>query len=57
MSEQTFRNIDDLEQDKADEFVETQNFASLIKPVLEDYNKVEILEPIFEVIKQQRGYK
>ena len=29
----------------------------VVKPVLEDYNKVEVLEPIFEVIKQQREYK
>lgn len=29
----------------------------VVKPVLEDYNKVEKLDPIFEVIKQQREYK
>lgn len=29
----------------------------VVKPVLEEYNKVEKLDPIFEVIKQQREYK
>lgn len=29
----------------------------VVKPVLEEYDKVEKLEPIFEVIKQQREYK
>lgn len=29
----------------------------VVKPVLEDYDKVEKLDPIFEVIKQQREYK
>ncbi len=29
----------------------------VVKPVLEDYNKVEVLDPIFEIIKQQNEYK
>jgi type I restriction enzyme R subunit len=29
----------------------------VVKPVLEEYDKVEKLDPIFEVIKQQREYK
>lgn len=29
----------------------------VVKPVLEEYNKVEKLDPIFEVIKQQSEYK
>lgn len=29
----------------------------VVKPVLQEYDKVEKLEPIFEVIKQQREYK
>lgn len=29
----------------------------VVKPVLEDYNKVDVLDPIFEVIKQQNEYK
>jgi type I restriction enzyme R subunit len=29
----------------------------VVKPVLEEYNKVEKLDPIFDVIKQQREYK
>lgn len=29
----------------------------VVKPVLEEYNKVEKLDPIFEVIKQQKDYK
>jgi type I restriction enzyme R subunit len=29
----------------------------VVKPVLADYNKVEVLEPIFEIIKQQHEYK
>lgn len=29
----------------------------VVKPVLEEHNKVEVLEPIFEIIKQQREYK
>jgi type I restriction enzyme R subunit len=29
----------------------------VVKPVLKDYNKVEVLDPIFEIIKQQSEYK
>ena len=29
----------------------------VVKPVLEEYNKVEKLDPIFDVIKQQKEYK
>jgi len=29
----------------------------VVKPVLEDYHKVEVLDPIFEIIKQQNEYK
>jgi len=29
----------------------------VVKPVLEEHDKVEVLEPIFEIIKQQREYK
>ena len=29
----------------------------VVKPVLEDYDKVEVLDPIFEIIKQQNEYK
>lgn len=29
----------------------------VVKPVIEEHDKVEVLEPIFEIIKQQREYK
>lgn len=29
----------------------------VVKPVLEEYSKIEKLDPIFEVIKQQKEYK
>jgi len=29
----------------------------VVKPVLENHNKVEVLDPIFEIIKQQNEYK
>ena len=29
----------------------------VVKPVLEEYNKLGKLDPIFEIIKQQREYK
>jgi len=29
----------------------------VVKPVLEEYQKVEKLDPIFEIIKQQKEYK
>jgi type I restriction enzyme R subunit len=29
----------------------------IVKPVLEEYNKAEVLDPIFEIIKEQREYK
>ena len=29
----------------------------VVKPVLEDFNKVEKLDPVFEVIRQQKEYK
>jgi len=29
----------------------------VVKPVLEEYHKVEKLDPIFEIIKQQKEYK
>jgi type I restriction enzyme R subunit len=29
----------------------------VVKPVLEEFKKIEKLDPIFEVIKQQNGYK